>query len=43
MSPVGFYLPPPTDRELTVEIVRDVVREQFPDLSVATVERLGDG
>jgi aminoglycoside 2''-phosphotransferase len=39
----GFYVQPPTDRELTAEIVRDVVREQFPELSVATVERLGDG
>ena len=39
----GFYEPPPTDRELTASIVRDVVREQFPELAVATVERLGDG
>jgi aminoglycoside phosphotransferase (APT) family kinase protein len=40
---IGFYEPPPIDRELTAEIVRDVVREQFPELAVATVERLGDG
>jgi aminoglycoside 2''-phosphotransferase len=40
---VGFYEPPPTDRELAADVVRDVVREQFPELAVATVERLGDG
>src|SRR5215212_7632302 len=40
---VGFYEPPPSDRELTAEIVRDVVREQFPELAAATVERMGDG
>jgi aminoglycoside phosphotransferase (APT) family kinase protein len=40
---VGFYEPPPSDRELTVEQVRDAVREQFPDLMVAAVERLGQG
>ena len=40
---IGFYEPPPTDRELTAEIVRDVVREQFPELAASTVERLGDG
>ena len=40
---VGFYEPPPIDRELTAEIVRSVVREQFPELAVATVEPLGDG
>ena len=40
---IGFYEPPPTDRELTVEIARTVVREQFPDLTVATLEPLGDG
>lgn len=40
---IGFYEQPPTDRELTAEVVRDVVREQFPELAVATVERLGDG
>lgn len=40
---VGFYEPPPSDRELTADIVRDLVREQFPKLAVATVERLGDG
>jgi len=42
-GPIGFYEPPPTDRELTPGIVRDVVREQFPELAVATVERMGDG
>jgi aminoglycoside phosphotransferase (APT) family kinase protein len=40
---IGFYEPPPIDRELTADIVRDVVREQFPELAVATVARLGDG
>jgi aminoglycoside 2''-phosphotransferase len=40
---IGFYEPPPADRELDAEIVRDVVREQFPDLRVATVKRLGEG
>ena len=40
---VGFYEPPPADRELTPETARDLVREQFPDLAVATIERMGDG
>ena len=40
---VGFYEPPPSDRELTVDHVRHVIREQFPDLTVATLERFGDG
>jgi aminoglycoside phosphotransferase (APT) family kinase protein len=40
---IGFYEQPPTDRELTAAIVRDVVREQFPDLAVTSVERVGDG
>ena len=40
---IGFYEPPPTDRELTAGIVRDVVREQFPELAAATVEPLGEG
>jgi aminoglycoside phosphotransferase (APT) family kinase protein len=40
---IGFYEPPPTDRELTPEIVRDVVREQFPDLPVASVRQRGEG
>jgi aminoglycoside phosphotransferase (APT) family kinase protein len=40
---IGFYEQPPTDRELTPEIVRHVVLEQFPELAVATLERLGDG
>ena len=40
---VGFYEPPPIDRELTAEIVCDVVREQFPELAVATVTPLGEG
>jgi aminoglycoside 2''-phosphotransferase len=43
MNSIGFYEPPPTDRELTAKIVRDVVREQFPVLSVSTVEPLGEG
>jgi aminoglycoside phosphotransferase (APT) family kinase protein len=40
---VGFYAPPPTDRALTADAVRDVVRAQFPELAVDTLERLGDG
>ena len=40
---IGFYEPPPADRELTAEIVRRVVREQFPELAVAMVAPLGDG
>ena len=40
---IGFWGEPQTDRELTAEGVRDVVREQFPELAVATVERLGEG
>lgn len=39
----GFYEPAPSDRELTVDAVRHVIREQFPDLPVATLERFGDG
>src|SRR6185503_5597043 len=42
-KPVGFWEQPLTDRELTAEIVGDVVREQFPELGAATVERMGDG
>jgi aminoglycoside phosphotransferase (APT) family kinase protein len=42
-SSIGFYEPPPTDRELTAEIVRAVVREQFPELTVASVEPMGPG
>ena len=40
---VGFYEPPPADRELTPEMVRSAVREQFPDLAATTVERFGEG
>jgi aminoglycoside phosphotransferase (APT) family kinase protein len=40
---IGLYAKPPADRELSSENVRDVVREQFPDLAVTTVETLGDG
>lgn len=40
---IYFFEDPPTDRELNAEIVRDVVREQFPELIAATVERLGEG
>jgi aminoglycoside phosphotransferase (APT) family kinase protein len=39
----GFYEPPQADRELTPEHVRNVVREQFPELAVATVEPFGEG
>jgi aminoglycoside phosphotransferase (APT) family kinase protein len=41
--PAGFYEPPSSDRELTVDDVRHVIREQFPDLALATLERFGDG
>jgi len=40
---VGFYEPAPADRELTVDGVRNVIREQFPDLYLDTLERFGDG
>ena len=43
MGGTGFYVPPPTDRELTADAVREVVREQFPEFAAATVRRLGDG
>jgi aminoglycoside 2''-phosphotransferase len=35
--------PPPTDRELTVDIVRRTLGEQFPDLPLRKIERLGPG
>jgi len=41
-SPV-FVDPPPSDRELNVEIVREVVREQFPQLALQSVEYLASG
>jgi aminoglycoside phosphotransferase (APT) family kinase protein len=40
---IRFYEAPPMDRELTTENVRAVVSEQFPELAIATVERLGEG
>ena len=40
---IRFYEAPPIDRELTAEIVREVVSEQFPEFPVATIERLGEG
>jgi aminoglycoside phosphotransferase (APT) family kinase protein len=40
---IGFYEPPPADRELTPETVREVVREQFPELAVTTLEPMGEG
>src|SRR5574338_546499 len=40
---VGLSEPPPTDRDLTADVVRDVVREQFPEVAAETVERLGNG
>jgi aminoglycoside phosphotransferase (APT) family kinase protein len=43
MPPSGFYEPPPTDRDLDAEIVRHVLRAQFPDLALRSVEHLGDG
>ncbi|HEV3485891.1 MAG TPA: phosphotransferase [Vicinamibacterales bacterium] len=41
-SSIGFYEPPPTDR-LTADVVRDVIREQFPELAADTVEPMGEG
>ena len=35
--------PPPTDRELNVDIVRRTLAEQFPDLPLRRIERLGPG
>jgi len=40
---IGFYEAPPADRELTPETVREVVREQFPELAVTTLEPMGEG
>ena len=40
---IRFNEAPPIDRELTLEIVRAVVSEQFPELASATVARLGEG
>lgn len=40
---MGFFDPPPSDRELNDDIVRDVVRDQFPPLAVQSVEYLGSG
>jgi aminoglycoside phosphotransferase (APT) family kinase protein len=34
---------PRNDRELTAEMVRDVVREQFPEIPAVTVEPMGEG
>jgi aminoglycoside phosphotransferase (APT) family kinase protein len=39
----GFHLPPPSDRELNVQIVHDVLREQFPELALDSIEFLGSG
>ena len=39
----GFVDPPTPDRELSVEIVREVLREQFPQLAVQSVEYLASG
>jgi aminoglycoside 2''-phosphotransferase len=39
----GFVDPPDIDRELDDEIVRDVVRGQFPQLAVHSVEYLDSG
>ena len=38
-----FLEAPPVDRELTVEMIRDVVRDQFPELSADTIEPMGEG
>jgi aminoglycoside phosphotransferase (APT) family kinase protein len=40
---IGFWEKPSTDLALTAEAVCDLVRGQFPELPVATLERLGDG
>jgi len=43
ISPRGFYQPPPSDRELTEDIVWEVLRDQFPELALRTVKLLGSG
>src|SRR6185437_3736027 len=40
---LGFWEPGPTDYVVTPEIVRDILREQFPDLAAATIEPMDDG
>jgi aminoglycoside phosphotransferase (APT) family kinase protein len=42
-EPLGFWEPGPTDLELTPDIVRDVLREQFPELPATSVEAMGEG
>jgi aminoglycoside phosphotransferase (APT) family kinase protein len=42
-EPIRFWEEPPVDRELNAEIVRDVVREQFPELAADTIEPMGEG
>ena len=39
----GNHEPPASDRELNVDIVRLVMREQFPDLELGQVRHLGSG
>ena len=42
-SPFSLNEPPVPDRDLDLEIVRQVLREQFPGLSLTSVEHLGSG
>jgi aminoglycoside phosphotransferase (APT) family kinase protein len=42
-SPFGIDEPPPRDHDLTPEIVRRVLGEQFPRLALASVRHLGSG
>lgn len=39
----ALFEPPPSDRELTGDLVRLAMRSQFPDLDVGCVEHLGSG
>ena len=43
ISPRGFYQAPPSDRELTEDIVWEVLRDQFPELALRSVKLLGSG
>lgn len=43
ITSLGFHEPPPSDRQLNAEIVRLVVREQFSELAVRSVDFLASG
>jgi aminoglycoside phosphotransferase (APT) family kinase protein len=40
---LGFFDPPPSDRELSGDVVRHVLHEQFPELAAQSLEYLGSG